>query len=84
MTEIWVNQDHLDTLRHVVGLDTRSTPYRNRYTASEGHYRWGDLVYLVKVGAMSMHKIEGSGDTLFQLTDAGCYLLNIPGADSLK
>lgn len=84
MTEIWVNPEQLDILRHTVGLDIGNRPFRNKYIASKDHPWWDDLMYLVDAGAMDRSTSDEYGFFTFQLTDAGCYLLNIPGADSIE
>lgn len=83
MTEPKVTQNQLDLMRHTVGLDRGNKPYRNYFSADEGHDSLDDLNDLVDMGLMKKNKTGISPDIIFSLTDTGCYMLNINGIDSI-
>jgi len=84
MAEPKVTIEQLDLMRHTVGLDRSDNPYRNYFSADEGHTHWNSLIELVEMGLMTKRKSTVSSDTIFHITNQGCWFLNIPGTEELN
>jgi len=84
MTEPRVTQEQLDLMRHTAGMVGWKKPYRNYFTADDGHSDWETLNELVEMGLMVKRNSPLSPGSIFHLTDQGCWMLGISGTDALE
>ncbi len=84
MEEPKVTNAQLDLMRHAVGMTSPGKlPFRNYFFAEKGHEDFDNLMQLVNMGLMKTGKSRLSDDTLFCLTDQGCWMLGISGTDAI-
>ena len=84
MTKPRVTQEQLDILRHTVGLDKGTKPYRNHFAADPGHEDYDDLTELCTMGLMIKRQSPVSSDKLFHITDMGCWMLGLSGLGAIE
>ena len=84
MKEPRVTQEQLDLMRHTAGIVGGKKPYRNYFTADDGHSDWEALNELVEMGLIVKRNAPLSLDSIFHLTDQGCRMLGLPGTNVLE
>lgn len=84
MNEIKVTQEQLDLMRHTIGADYRSKPYRNYFSSGESCDGFGLLCEIVDMGLMERRNSPISSDVLFHLTDKGMHILGFSGLDAIS
>ena len=79
-----VTQKQLDLMRHTCGISQTGRPYRNHFSADDGHSDINDLYALAGMGLMTVGLSSSSPDKVFCLTNRGYQMLGLSGTDAIS